>query len=117
MAGAAVAALYGGPLLSLLFRPEYGARADVLVIIMAGATFAYVAWLAGFGLTAAQLFRPQIPLLGAVCASAWVAAATFVPRYGTTGAAMAFAVSMAVQAIGASFILWYALRRQVGVSR
>ena len=117
VAGVALAALYGGPLLSLLFRPEYGARADVLVVIMAGATFAYVAWFAGFGLTAAQLFREQIPLLGVVCLSAWVAAAVLVPRYGATGAAMAFGMSMTVQAIGAALILWYALRRQAEALR
>lgn len=117
LAGVALAALFGGPLLRLLFRPEYGAHAGALVVIMAGAIFAYVAWFAGFGLTAAQLFREQIPLLGAVCLSAWLAAAVLVPRYGVTGAAMAFAVSMAVQAIGAALILWYALRRQAEVLR
>jgi O-antigen/teichoic acid export membrane protein len=109
-AGIVFAAFYGGPLLSLLFSPEYGAHADVLVFIMTGATFAYVAWFAGFGLTAAQLFRQQMPLLAAVCASAWAAGLVLIPSYGASGAAMALTVSMGVQALGAALILWYALR-------
>jgi O-antigen/teichoic acid export membrane protein len=46
-----------------------------------------------------------------------VAAAVLVPRYGATGAAMAFGMSMTVQAIGAALILWYALRRQAKALR
>lgn len=112
LAGVGIAALFGRPILTLLFRPEYGERVDVLVIIMIGATLAYVAWFAGFGLTAAQLFREQIPQLGTVCLSAWLAAVILVPRFGVAGAAGAFAVSMAVQATGAALILWFTLRRR-----
>jgi O-antigen/teichoic acid export membrane protein len=111
-----VTALCGTQLLSILFRPEYAAHADVLTIVMIGAAFAYIAWLLGFALTAAQLFREQIPVLAAVCGSAWLASRALIPAFGLAGAAMGFAVSMAVQAVGAALILIYAMRRNRAVS-
>ena len=46
-----------------LFRPEYAASSDVLILLMIAGTVAYLAWFAGFGMTAAREFRSQIPLL------------------------------------------------------
>jgi O-antigen/teichoic acid export membrane protein len=113
-AGVGLSAAFGGPLLKLLFRPEYAAYQDVLILLMAGATVAYLAWFAGFGLTAAREFRGQIPLLAAVCLAAWAASALLVPAHGVHGAAAAFAISMGVQLIGAAIILFRMHRRAAG---
>ena len=113
-AGVGLSAGFGRPLLTILFRPEYAAYHGVLVLLMAGATVAYLAWFAGFGLTAAREFRGQIPLLAAVCLAAWAASALLVPAYGLHGAAAAFAISMGVQLIGAALLLFRIDRRAVG---
>ena len=111
IAGTALAAVAGERILTLLFQPAYGAYADVLVTIGIGATLAYVAWSLGFALTAAQLFREQIPLLAAVCASAWITAHTLVPGRGAFGASLSFAAAMGTQAAGAAAILAFAFWR------
>src|SRR5262249_372707 len=105
------------PLLALVFRPEYTAYHSVLILLMAGAGVAYLAWFAGFGLTAAREFRGQIPLLAAVCLAAWAASALLVPAYGVNGAAAAFAISMGVQLTGAAFLLFRIDQRAAGELR
>jgi O-antigen/teichoic acid export membrane protein len=113
--GVGVAAVFGKFLLKLLFRPEYAAHNDVLILLMAGGAVAYLAWFAGFGITAAREFRGQIPLLAATCLAAWGASAWLIPSHGIRGAAMALIVSMGVQLIGAAVILFRIGRRARGV--
>src|SRR5262249_1871617 len=97
VAGTAVALMAGGPILRLVFRPEFGDAKPVLVAIMIASCFAYAAWSLGFGLTAAREFWGQVPMLAAVCAAAWLGSVLLVPRYGVQGAAWALVISMAVQ--------------------
>jgi O-antigen/teichoic acid export membrane protein len=104
-AGVGVSAILGRPLLRLVFRPEYAASSDVLVLLMIAGTVAYLAWFAGFGMTAAREFRGQIPLLAASCLAAWGASVWLVPSRGLHGAALALMLSMSVQLIGAMIIL------------
>ncbi len=111
LAGTLFAVVAGRQILTVLFRPEYAQHGDALALVMLGGTVAYVAWFAGFGLTAAQLFREQVPLLAVVCAVAWVVSFVAIPRFGINGAAIAFLCSMGVQAIGALALLWWALSK------
>jgi O-antigen/teichoic acid export membrane protein len=112
--GVGVSAIMGRPLLKLLFRPEYAASSDVLILLMIAGTVAYLAWFAGFGMTAAREFRSQIPLLAASCLAAWAASVWLVPSRGLHGAAMALMLSMSVQLIGAVIILVRIGRRTTG---
>ncbi len=114
VAGIGIAAAFGCSILSLLFRPEYAAHNDVLILLMVGGTFAYLAWFAGFGMSAAREFRSQIPLLAAVCLAAWAASAWLVPSQGAYGAAMALTISMSVQLTGAVIVLFRIGRRTQG---
>jgi O-antigen/teichoic acid export membrane protein len=113
-AGMGISATLGRPLLKLLFRPEYAAYNDVLVLLMAGGTVAYLAWFAGFGMTAAREFLGQIPLLAAVCLAAWAASALLIPSHGLHGAAVALMISMSVQLVGATIVLVRIGRRATG---
>jgi O-antigen/teichoic acid export membrane protein len=113
-AGVGVSAIMGRPLLRLLFRPEYAASSDVLILLMIAGTVAYLAWFAGFGMTAAREFRSQIPLLAAACLAAWAASVWLVPSRGLHGAAMALMLSMSVQLAGAVIILIRIGRRTAG---
>lgn len=110
VAGVIIASLFGDRILLLLFRREYAEQAHVLVTLMAGSIFAYTAWFAGFGLTAARALREQIPLLAATCLAAWIGSLVWVPKHGVNGAALAFLTSMAVQATGAIGLLCWRIR-------
>ena len=109
--GVATALWFGRPLLLLLFGPAYAAYQPVLVLVMVAGAVAYVAWLTGYALTAAQVFRSQIPMLAAVCLASWWASFRFIPIHGIRGAAFAAIASMCVQSIAAVLLLSFTLNR------
>ena len=109
-AGMALAIFAGRPLLTLLYGPLYAAHADVFVWIMVAALFTCVASMLTYTLTAVKRFRSQVPLLGLVAGSSVLGSALLVPVAGLRGGAMASALAAIVQILGASVILWRALR-------
>lgn len=110
LAGVALAALAGRPILTLLYRPDYGGAASELVVIAAAATFAYAASILGYGLTAARSFAIQTPLFAAVTLTTLVSAAVLVPGHGLMGAAMTLVVSAIVQLAGTAAAFLHAAR-------
>ncbi len=109
IAGVAVAVVAGRPLLSALYRPEYAAHSDVLVLLMGAAGIMYVASPLGFGMTAARCLKAQVPLFAAVTVASIAASALLIPRGGLHGAAWALVIAAAVQAAGSLLILLRAL--------
>lgn len=108
--GLAVAALFGRPLLTILYRPEYAAHVNVFLVLSVTSGIAAVASFLGFGITAAHVFRYQVwTMLAAVCTTA-LASLLLVPRYHAMGAAISLLVSSLVQTSIASAILCRALR-------
>jgi O-antigen/teichoic acid export membrane protein len=106
----AVAALFGHPLLSILYRPEYAAHVDVLLVMAATTGISAVASFLGCGITAAHYFRYQVwTMLAAVLTSA-LASLLLVPPYHAMGAAIALLLSTVVRMAMASAILRRALR-------
>jgi O-antigen/teichoic acid export membrane protein len=105
VAGVIAAALIGGPVLALLYRPEYAAFAPVLVAIMSASVLLYTANSLGYVNTSTRKFDAQVPLFGASALVCLVASEIFIPRYGLNGAAMALASAAAVQIAGHSWIL------------
>ena len=63
--GVLVAALWGRPLLTLVYRRDYAQHADVFVWIMIAAAISYVSSMLGYGMTAARIFRAQVPIFAA----------------------------------------------------
>lgn len=105
--GALLAAIFFGPfLLEKLFRPEYRDHVDVFIWLMIAGTVLFAGGGLGFIMTAARVLLPQIPLLAANCATAAVASALWVPKYGLRGAAAAVLAASLVQLIGSLWILW-----------
>lgn len=100
----ACAATIGRPVLSLMFRPEYGEHVPLLVALMAAGGIGYVSSLLGFAVTAARSFRPQMPLFAVVTVVTLVASAALIPSRGLDGAAMVLAISSATQLVGLAFI-------------
>jgi O-antigen/teichoic acid export membrane protein len=98
------AALIGRQVLTLMFRPEYGDRAGLLVALMAAGAIGYVSSLLGYAVTAARSFRAQMPLFAVVAAVTFLAGAVLIPSRGLAGAALTAAISSAVQLAGLAAI-------------
>ena len=106
-AGVALSALAGRPVLELLYRPEFGSGAPILVALSAAAGLGFVATLLGYSLSAARVFRVQPVLLAVALTVLMAGCAALVPRYGGAGAALSLMLASSVQAL----LAWLALRK------
>ena len=111
--GVAIAILAGRPILSILYGPVYAEHSNVLVWTMIAAAIGYVAAAAGYGVTAAQYFRIQIPSSLLVAAVTAVACWWLVPRAGLTGAAIALCLMCTAQLFSRGLVIAYAMRAAV----
>lgn len=91
-----VAWLAGRWLLPLLYNPNYAAYQKEFVIVAAGASLGFLASFCGFGVTAAQRFKAQVPVAAACCVAAAGAGAWLIPRHGVRGATLTLAATFAV---------------------
>jgi O-antigen/teichoic acid export membrane protein len=110
LVGVPVTALFGRPLLTLLYRAEYGEHVNVLMIMVITVGLTAVGSFLGYGMTAARSFRPQVPLIGAGCLATIVFCMLLIPRIGLMGAALALLTSAAVQCVGFALSLRSRLR-------
>jgi O-antigen/teichoic acid export membrane protein len=103
--GMIVSKIAGREILTLLFRPEYGERADLLPWMMAAGGILFMAQSLGYGLTAANFYRSQVVLnvvanLCLVAACYWL-----VERRGLLGAILAMLIAAIVQFLGSVAVL------------
>lgn len=105
-----LAVVAGGPLLGLLYGPDYAGEGGTFVWLSAGAALGYLASCAGFAVTAARRFREQLPLFAAVTVILALACAWLVPPLGVTGAAFAGLIGAGAQLMGSGLIVVAALR-------
>ncbi len=117
LCGVAVIAVGGGPLLSLVYTPEYAAYTSLFLVLMLAATVMGIASGLGYALTAAREFRPQVPLFTAVLASTGLSLIWLVPKAGLYGAAGSLIVSALVQIAGSLWILRKAVNRRLADDR
>lgn len=87
--GLAVATVWGRPLLSLLYKPQYAEHFETLLAIMVSEGMLYVCAVLGGGLTAASRLKVQVPILVAVVMTNFVASWWLVPDRGEIGSAWA----------------------------
>ena len=106
--GVLVAFVAGREVLTLLYRPEY-ARQDLFVLLMVAAGISYLASFLRYGMLAARRFRAQVPLFAFVVGTAVLACFWLIPSGGLRGAAIAFTITMVVQAGGSLIIVVRAL--------
>lgn len=106
-----VAIVAGQEILTLIYRPEYAQQADLFVWLMVAAGIGYVASFLGYGMTAAQYFRIQIPLFVAVTGTSAIACLWLIPRMGLHGGAIALILAAIVQTIFSLGVIFYALRK------
>ena len=103
--GMIVSKIAGPEILTLLFRPEYAERADLLPWMMAAGGVLFMAESLGFGLTAANFYRSQVVLnvvanLCLVAACYWL-----VERRGLLGGILAMLIAAIVQFLGSVVVL------------
>lgn len=112
-AGLLACAVAGRTALELLYRPEYGAHLDILLVSMAAGAVGYAASLLGYAVTAARRFTEQVPILIVSMLAATAASAVLIPRFGAVGAAMAVGAGSLAQLAGEAMLVRVALRAEI----
>jgi O-antigen/teichoic acid export membrane protein len=110
--GMIISKLAGREILTILFRPEYAQRADLLVWIMAAGGVLFMAQFLGFGMTAANFYKPQVALNIAANLSLFLACYWLVPQRGLLGAVLAMLIAAIVQLVGSVMVLLKGLQLQ-----
>jgi O-antigen/teichoic acid export membrane protein len=110
LSGMAVSKLVGREILTILFRPEYGERADLLPWIMAAGGVLFMAQFLGFGMTAAGFYNSQVVLNILAILSLVVACYWLVSRQGLLGVIFAMLIAASVQLVASAVILIAGMR-------
>jgi O-antigen/teichoic acid export membrane protein len=109
--GMLLSKLAGREILTILFRPEYAERADLLPWIMAVGGVVYMAQFVGFGLTAAGYYNSQVVLNILANASLLAGCYWLVARRGLLGAIIAMLIAAIVQLAASVVVLVAAMRK------
>ncbi len=104
--GFAGAALFGKQAMSLLYRPEYSTRQDVVLWLMGASGFFYLGSALGYAVTAVRCFTPQLPLFASATLVTTFACFVLLPSQGLPGVAIAILISAVVQCAGSAALLW-----------
>jgi O-antigen/teichoic acid export membrane protein len=108
--GIALGFVFGSVFLRLAYRSDYAQYSTVFTCLMVAAAFAYVGSMLGYGMTAAKLFRPQVPLFLAATASTALACWLLIPRLGLLGTAYAVLIGSVFSCVGSAYLVLIALR-------
>lgn len=111
--GMLISKFAGREILTLLFRPEYAERADLLPWIMAAGAVLFMAQFLGFGLTAAGFYHSQVYLNVLANVSLVAACYWLVAGKGLLGAILAMLIAAIVQLVASAAILAAAMRMKV----
>lgn len=106
-----VAAIAGKQILTILYRPEYAQQVDLFVLLMVAAGIGYVASFMGYGMTAAQYFRVQMPLFTITTGISAAICFWLVPTQGSIGAAIALIIGSIAQALLSLGVIFHALNK------
>ena len=112
VSGMIVSKFGGRAILTILFRPEYAERADLLPWIMVAGGVLYMAQFVGFGLTAAGCYKPQVWLNVAANMALFAACYALVARQGLLGAILAMLIGASVQLAGSVVVLIAGVRKR-----
>lgn len=115
--GVPSAILFGRPMLTLLYRPEYAEYTKLLAIIAVVAGIGAVGLFLDFGMSAARCFRAQVPIIALATLTAFVVAALLVPARGLYGAAFGLMASAIVLVVGNGAVLSVAIRNARNAQR
>lgn len=111
VAGIIVSACAGGRLLALVYTHEYSRMAGVLTMLCAGSALSYVASFLGYGMTALQRYRIQVPIFLGVVLITLLSCYWLTGRYGLMGTAAGMLVGNLGQLLMSAAVVWRTTRR------
>ncbi len=103
--GVLVAIIAGREVLTILYSPEYGARADVFVWVMLGAGLWYITSVLGYAATARRRIGYQPIALVAIVLASIISCYALIPAYGLWGAAISTTISSSVGVLAYALLL------------
>jgi O-antigen/teichoic acid export membrane protein len=113
--GMIVSKFAGREILTILFRPEYAERADLLPWIMAAGAVLFMAQFVGFGMTAAGFYHSQVYLNILANVSLMAACYWLVAGKGLLGAILAMLIAAIVQLAASAIILAAGMRTKASM--
>ncbi len=105
VSGVLIAIVAGRLIIRVLYGARYSDHPGVLVWVMIAGAFSYLASFAGYSLTAARRFKPQLPMSIAVAATTLVLSVMLVKWHGIVGGVEAIAGGNLVQFVVSMIIL------------
>jgi O-antigen/teichoic acid export membrane protein len=111
--GIGVALLFGPTFLRLVYRADYAQYSNVFTWLMVAAAVGYVGSMLGYGMTAARMFRPQVPLFVAATASTALSCWLLIPRLGLVGSAYAVLIGSVFSCGGSTCLVLASLRKSL----
>jgi O-antigen/teichoic acid export membrane protein len=114
--GIALSKLAGQEILTILFRPEYAERANLLPWMMAAGGVLFMAQFVGFGLTAANFYHSQVVLNMVSVLSLLAGCYWLTPRSGLLGSILAMLIAAIVQLFTSIIILLIGMRKQRSIA-
>ncbi len=108
--GMIISKFAGREILTILFRPEYAERADLLPWLMAAGGVLFMAQFLGFGMTAAGYYNSQVTLNILANVSLFAACSWLIARQGLLGAILAMLIAAIVQLAGSVMVLVMGMR-------
>ena len=103
--GVPLSFLVGRPLLTLVYRPEYGEHVGLLALLVATAGVSTTGTFLFCAASAARAFRVQVPVYLLAMMTAGAGAILLVPRLGMIGAALALLLAAMVVVAGGLVIM------------
>ena len=99
--------LFGKPILSLLFTPEYARHKDVMVMLAFSSCILSVFGVSNWALNATRQFAIQVPIYIGTAMTSLIFSLLLIPKYGIMGGAYAF---MASYLFGVSLSLLFIIK-------
>lgn len=108
--GVPISLLIGRPLLSLIYRPEYGAHVMLFVILVGAAGVSAIGTYLNYGMVAVRAFKIQIPIVGVTTLIISMSSLLLINRIGMFGIAYSLLAGAAFQVTGSALVLIYRTR-------
>lgn len=109
LAGVILGFLLGSRFIAIVYTADYARYNALFLWLLAAGGVGYVSTMLCVGLTAARLFKVQVPLFAAVTLVTLLASWVLIPRFGVIGAAWAMLTSSSAIGIGALAIIIFNL--------
>ncbi|MBW4506552.1 MAG: oligosaccharide flippase family protein [Scytonematopsis contorta HA4267-MV1] len=109
--GVLFAVVGGKQILTLLYQAEYAKHTGLFIWLMVAAGIGYVASFLGFGMTAAQYYRTQLPLFTVVTGAIAISSIHLIQPYKLQGTGIVFVIGAIVQLVGSLAIVIHALNK------